>query len=123
MAEKPKVLFVDDELINRHIAERALRNSFDVIVSEEGGEALEILQNDPSIQLIITDLHMPGMNGLEFIQAAQQQSSHRQFFILSGYAMTKEIQEAIAAKQVVDYFEKPADFERIQAALKSGGVQ
>lgn len=121
MKEKPKILFVDDEVINRMIASRSLGSQYEVIAAEEGPKALEILQADPAIQLVITDMNMPGMTGLELIQEAHKQSSNRRYFILSGYAITKEIQEAINSNLVADYFEKPADFERIHEALEKAG--
>ncbi|WP_306643851.1 response regulator [Sanyastnella coralliicola] len=118
MGEKRKVLYVDDEPINRHIISSILGKEYDVISVESGPQGLESLESDPEIQLIISDLHMPVMSGLEFIQEAQKRHTGKRYFILSGHSLNKEIKEALDSKLINGFFEKPANFKRINAALK-----
>ncbi|MCH2197985.1 MAG: response regulator [Flavobacteriales bacterium] len=119
MGEKRKVLYVDDEPINRQIISSILGKEYDVIVVEDGPQGLDCLDSDPEIQLIISDLHMPLMSGLEFIQDAQKRFKGKRYFILSGHSLNKEIKEALDSKLISDFFEKPANFKLIDTALKS----
>ncbi|MEZ4687758.1 MAG: response regulator [Bacteroidia bacterium] len=118
MGSKKKVLCVDDESINLLIMKNILGKKHEVITAQEGTEALEILENEPDIGLVISDMHMPGMNGLEFILEARKRFSGKKYFMLSGFAITEEIQEALATRLISEYFEKPADFKKIEKALE-----
>lgn len=121
MISKKKVLCVDDEPINLLIIEKILGKKYEIIPAEGGVKALEILENTPDIGLVISDMHMPEMNGLEFIKEAQKQFSNKKYVMLSGYAKTEKIQEALDAGLISEYFEKPANFQKIEIALEGGG--
>lgn len=62
-------------------------------------------------------MSMPEMNGLEFIKEANKQFENKKFFMFSGYAITEEIQEAIDDKLILDYFQKPANFDAMDQSL------
>ncbi len=117
MEEKPLVLVVDDERINRVILERVLDSTFKVFAAEGASEALEILESNPEINLVITDMRMPNIDGLEFVKTAQLRWPKKAYFMLSGYAITKEIQAAVDAGLIKAYFTKPAKFDQIKKAL------
>ncbi len=112
-----KVLCIDDEPINLMILERILGKKYNVISAESGPKALEILQKDPEIQLIITDMRMPEMSGLEFIREANKRYHGKKFFMLSGYDITDEIQDALDSSLISTYFQKPPDFKKIDEVL------
>ena len=70
--EKVKILFVDDSESIREIVNFTLENEgYDVLLSDNGKNALNHL-NGQDINLIITDLHMPEMNGIELIKEVRQ---------------------------------------------------
>lgn len=119
MEKKLKVLYVDDELINRYIISRVLGEAYEVITVEGGEEALNKLEQDAEITYVISDLRMPKMTGLEFIAEAHKRFEGKKYFLLSGHSMNEEIKAALDANFIADYFEKPADFKRIDAALKA----
>jgi len=64
------VLYVDDEPINLELFKMSFRRVFNVIVAESGPQGLEVLQNTNGIKAVISDMKMPNMSGLEFIQKA-----------------------------------------------------
>ncbi|MDP6491777.1 MAG: response regulator, partial [Kiritimatiellia bacterium] len=67
--EKPSILIVDDEKNTREGLERALRREYRVATAESGDTALELMAEDPP-DILLTDLRMPGMDGLTLVQRA-----------------------------------------------------
>jgi two-component system cell cycle response regulator len=63
-----RVLVVDDSKVIRNAARKMLGAEFDVVIAEDGSEAWSILENDPAIQIVFTDLVMPGLNGYELLR-------------------------------------------------------
>ncbi|MEQ8705389.1 MAG: response regulator [Phaeodactylibacter sp.] len=118
MQNKKKVLCVDDEPINLLILRKILGRKYEVITAKHGEEALLVLEKDPEIELVITDMNMPGMNGLEFVREASKQFLNKKFFMLSGYAITDEIQGALDTGLIYEYFQKPTDYKQIDQALE-----
>jgi PAS domain S-box-containing protein len=82
------VLVVDDEFAVRHICE-SLLTAYDyrVHTAQDGEEALTLLrQRLPEIELIVTDLLMPGMSGFEFIRTARNLNPEIKIIAISGFA-------------------------------------
>lgn len=70
------ILAVDDEPHIRHVLRLVLqRAGYEVLVADNGREAVELWQNHPEVRLLVTDLVMPGMNGFELIRYVRQISS------------------------------------------------
>lgn len=113
------ILYVDDEAINLTVFAISFRKKYNVITAESATQALEILGKDSSIQVVISDLKMPQMNGLEFIRIAKPSFSNVKFFILTGFEQTDEITDAINDKLVVAYFKKPFSLQKIEEAVNT----
>ena len=118
MKERKKVLYVDDEPINLLILKRILDKKYEVITAESGHEALSILEEKAEIELIISDLKMTGMSGMEFIQEAQKRFETKKYFVLSSYTINDEMQKALDNKIILAYFEKPAEAALIDKVLQ-----
>ncbi len=72
------VLVVDDSETVRQVLQLTLNNAgFDVIEAEDGDDALAKLASAQAVDMLITDLNMPNMDGLELIQKVRQDSKHR----------------------------------------------
>ncbi len=67
--ELPRILYVDDEIINLELLQLTFMNDFKVIIAESAAEGLRLLALNPDIHVVISDLKMPVMNGLDFIKA------------------------------------------------------
>ena len=68
MENKQTILLVDDSKLNRDILKEFLTNTYNFLEAENGKEALEYVEDDFTIDLILLDINMPEMNGFEFLE-------------------------------------------------------
>jgi two-component system response regulator (stage 0 sporulation protein F) len=113
MSERQTILYVDDEPFNLQLFAIHAEEQYNILTAESGAEGLEILKKNPQICVIVTDMKMPGMNGLEFISLAKKKRPDILYFLVTGYDITNEISEAITKKIIVDYYRKPYKVEQI----------
>jgi response regulator RpfG family c-di-GMP phosphodiesterase len=117
MSEKTTLLYVDDEPINLLLFEINFKHNYNVIIAGSGIEGLEKLQSNPDIMVVVSDMKMPGMNGIEFIKAANEKFPHILYFIYTGYDITKEIADALDEKLIIKYFSKPFNMKEIDKSI------
>ncbi len=103
----PKILYVDDEMINLQLFEINLRKKFDVFITDNVMKGFELLEKNPDVSIVVSDMRMPVMNGLEFIKKSKNMFPKISYFMLSGYEITDEIQQAINSGLIIRYFRKP----------------
>jgi DNA-binding NtrC family response regulator len=107
-----KVLLVDDEEdFTRLLAERLEARGLQVEVATSGSSALERVQGE-SYDVIVLDLAMPGMDGIETLKRLHEQNPDLQIILLTGPATLQKGVEAmkLGAREVL---EKPADMETL----------
>ncbi|HCT29761.1 MAG TPA: response regulator [Bacteroidales bacterium] len=119
MSSSIKVLYVDDEPINLLLFKANFKKKFEVITAKSGNEGLTILNNNPDTKVVISDMKMPGMSGLEFIRIAKQNYPNVSFYILTGFDITDEISNALEEKLIHKYFKKPFNINEIEKAIIS----
>lgn len=116
-----QILLVDDETYVVDDLEIAFHwescSISKVFKAYSGKEALRIIQTE-RIDIVITDISMPGMNGLELIQSIRDAQLKIKCILLTGYAEFDYAKEAIH-QGVVEYLIKPLDHARLHACLKS----
>jgi len=117
MNDRHKILYVDDELINLQLFKINFSKKYEVSIAESGIKGLEMLAGNPEIKVVVSDMKMPNMNGVEFIIQAKEAHPNIKFFILTGFEITEEIQEAINSKLVLKYFMKPFNMREIDTAI------
>ena len=117
MSDLKKILYVDDEVMNLFLFENLLAQNFEIVTTKSPEKGLEILETDDSFDLIISDMKMPGMNGLEFIKKAQEFYKTCPYNILSGYHKIPEIEEALESGLICSYLQKPFEVEEITASI------
>ncbi len=123
MNEKIRILVVDDESIVRVSCKRILEpEGFLVDIAADGYEAIELIKRQP-YNIIITDLKMPKMDGLEVLQWIKKNSPASKVVVITGFS-TPEIAERSAEAGATKYLEKPFTPETlisvIQSAIKEG---
>lgn len=117
--EKNKVLYVDDEVVNLKLFEIIFRKKYNVIIAESGAQGLRILENTPDIPIVVSDMRMPEMSGIDFIKKAKAFYPDKIFFILTGFEITDEIQDAIESGIILQYFRKPLNKTEIETAIEN----
>ncbi len=87
MAERPRILLVDDELVVRTVLAGELGDrGYSILEAESGRHALGLVEAGEQMDMIVTDLSMPGMDGVELIRAIQAKSPRLPAILLTGYA-------------------------------------
>lgn len=116
--EKPTILYVDDEKINLFIFERLFEKKFNIITVLSAKEALSILEkSDTQIDILISDMRMPVMNGIELINKAKQQHPDIMYYILTGFEFNTDIENAFESKLIKKYFMKPINVQEIESSI------
>jgi excisionase family DNA binding protein len=110
--ERPRILVVDDEQAVRDLLVKTLTMAdYEVDTAEDGAAALDRLKSS-DYDLLITDLKMPGMDGLSVIRQARQQSMVLPIIVITGYSTEASAIEAINLG-VSGYLTKPFRLPRI----------
>ena len=120
------VLLVDDEVsFVETFSERLVMRNLDISKAFSGEEALQVLEKNPNIEVIILDVKMPGMGGIETLVKIKEKLPLVEVIMLSGHA---DVESAIdGMKQgAFDYLMKPCDIDQIitkvtDAAAKKRG--
>ena len=100
------VLLVEDEPMVRSVAERALtRHGYTVLTADNGEDALEIIAKNEPIDLLISDVVMPGMDGPTMVREARQSRPELKVLFMSGYA-EEQLRKSIDIENV-NFLPKP----------------
>ena len=116
---KPVVLVVDDEPVARQSLSDILRlEGYSVSSAPNGQAAVEFVRTHP-VDLMIVDLRMPGMDGLEVIQVINQVSPETEVILLTAHGSIETAVQALRLR-IHDYLLKPALPPQILASVKKG---
>ncbi|HKK62670.1 MAG TPA: response regulator [Bacteroidales bacterium] len=111
-----KILYVDDEPMNLLLFESMFDKTHTVFTAESPEEGLNMLRDD-NFQVVVSDMKMPEMSGIEFIEVAKQNYPDIVYYILTGYHITQDIKNAIDRKLIKKYFQKPFSKAEIEKAI------
>jgi two-component system, cell cycle sensor histidine kinase and response regulator CckA len=111
------VLLVEDEPMVRTVAERALtRHGYTVITAESGEDALEVLARGDPIELLISDVVMPGMDGPTMVRVARESRPELKILFMSGYA-EEQLRKSIDIENV-NFLPKPFSVTELAEAAR-----
>lgn len=111
------LLIADDEPNIRRVLQAIfVKDGYEVQVAENGVKALEWASANP-VSLLITDLIMPDMNGVELIQKVKQKHPDSVAIVITAYATIKTCVDAMRFG-ASDYITKPFDMDEIRAVVK-----
>ena len=102
------ILYIDDEENNLISFRATFRLKYNVITANSAAEALKILSEKP-IEIIITDLRMPGITGVEFLESILESYPDPIRILLTGYTDIGAIIDAVNKGKIFHYLTKPWD--------------
>jgi two-component system, NtrC family, response regulator len=111
------ILVVDDEPNYLIVLSELLRDEgFEVFTAPDGKEGLVVVQ-EVDLDLVITDMQMPGMDGLQFLDKIKEKNSHLPVIMITAYA---EVEKAVAAMQAgaFNYLAKPFSNDELLVNIK-----
>lgn len=120
MASAIRILVVDDDLATLEFLRSILalaHDGFDVLGVPSAEEALLALRRTP-FQLLITDVRLPGINGLELVRVARANRPDLPVILITAYALSEMDQEVVALR-VTNFFRKPLDAEDFLEAVSA----
>jgi DNA-binding response OmpR family regulator len=116
---KSNILIVDDEPVTRKSLSDILRlEGYNVSSVPNGQAAVEFVRTH-HIDLMVVDLRMPGMDGLEVVQVVNQLAPDTEVILLTAYASTETAIQALRLR-IHDYLQKPAPPAQIVSSVKKG---
>ncbi|MBI5162493.1 MAG: EAL domain-containing protein [Magnetospirillum sp.] len=118
-----KVLLVDDEPRVLAALRRGLGDRFSLACASSGAEALELLDSHGPFAVLVTDMRMPGMSGLELLREARRRVPETVRLVLSGYADFDAVTAAVNEGAVFRYHSKPVAPEVLAASIEGALVR
>ncbi|MCK4427643.1 MAG: response regulator [candidate division Zixibacteria bacterium] len=114
----PRILIVDDEENILSSLKRLFRKEpYQILTARSGEEGLKIL-DDHQVDLIISDLKMPQMNGIEFLKRAKEKNPVPLRIVLTGHADLRSIIDAIDQGEIYRFLLKPWDDEELKMTIR-----
>ncbi|MDB6066289.1 MAG: two-component system response regulator [Pedosphaera sp.] len=116
-ASAPLILIVDDDVGQRSLLDSFLTSQFFKTVTADSGErGLEVLRTQP-IDMMISDVRMPGISGLETLRLARKEHARLPILLVTAYT---DVRDAVGAIRdgAVDYLAKPIDLDQLLSAVR-----
>ena len=113
-----RILIVDDDPGQRSLLDSFLRGQgFETVLAPSGERALELLRGSERFSLMISDVRMPGISGLETLRQARRENAVLPVLLVTAYA---DIREAVGAMRdgALSYLAKPIDLDELLATVR-----
>ena len=121
MSQTPKILVVDDEpdlepLMLQRMRRDIRKRRYQFVFAHNGLEALERLEQDPTIDMVLSDINMPRMDGLALLSQIAKVAPNLRSVIISAYGDMKNIRTAMN-RGAFDFVTKPIDFDDLRVTI------
>jgi len=111
-AERPRLMVVDDDPEVRVIVAEFLEDfGYRVVQASGGAEALSLLSHTPDLRMIITDIRMPDMSGIELADIATRRQHDLKVILISGYFVSQQVDWR--------FLRKPFRMKDLEAAVRA----
>ncbi len=114
-----RILIVDDEPTVIKIHQLQLESQFTIEIADSGHGGLKRLENDGPFAVVVSDMHMPGMNGTEFLSIVQKRWPQSVRVMLTGNDRQQVAVDAVNEGNIFRFLNKPCPSERLAKALKA----
>jgi len=118
-----RVLYVDDEPNILAGYQRMLRKEFEIVTAVGGAAGLEAIDRDGPFAVIVADMRMPGMDGVEFLRRAKQAAPDSVRMMLTGNADQQTAIDAVNEGDIFRFLNKPCQKDVLSASLSAGIAQ
>ena len=127
MEEPHQILIVDDEpdlepLIMGRMRRQSGRVNMLFLFAQNGVQALEVLKEHPDVDIVISDINMPEMDGLTLLDQIRKVDPNIRAIIVSAYGDMKNIRTAMR-RGAVDFITKPINFEDFEETIERTVIQ
>jgi signal transduction histidine kinase/CheY-like chemotaxis protein len=113
----PRILIVDDEPYMCDVCSRTLqRGGYEVIAMSDSHAAARLLRGEQRFDLLLTDITMPAMSGLELAHVAREQDPTIAIIIMTGYATMENLQQSVR-RGIADFLSKPFELDHLRLAV------
>jgi signal transduction histidine kinase len=113
----PRILVVDDEPYMCDVCSRTLqRGGYDVVATSDPYVAERALRGDQHFDLLLTDIKMPAMSGLELANIARERDPAIAIIIMTGFATMENLQQSVQ-RGIADFLSKPFELEHLRLAI------
>jgi response regulator RpfG family c-di-GMP phosphodiesterase len=113
-----KILLVDDDANILEAYKRQLRKQFTIETAQGGRKGLEAVRTRGPFAVIVSDLRMPGMDGIQFLEAAREHAPASVRCVLTGYADLNAAIAAVNKGNLFHFLTKPCSPEELSRALE-----
>ncbi|MEW6719215.1 MAG: response regulator [Thermodesulfobacteriota bacterium] len=113
-----RILCVDDERNTLRALSRAFMDEeYEILTAPSGAEGIAVLEEMSPVQVVISDYRMPGMNGVEFLKQVRERWPDAVRMVMSGYADTCSVVDAINEGQIYKFIPKPWSDEELRMTI------
>ncbi len=123
MPDPARVLLVDDETNVLAGLKRQLRKDFSISVALSGQEALGIIKAEATFEVIVVDMRMPEMNGIELLEQVMRITPDTTRIMLTGNAEQQTAIDAVNEGHVFRFFTKPISMNDLSSGIHAGVAQ
>ncbi|MEX2186413.1 MAG: HD domain-containing phosphohydrolase [Pirellulales bacterium] len=119
----PRVLLVDDERLLVEAVQRHIRRRFDVHIATRASEAFDILAQQGPFAVVVSDMKMPGMDGIQFLAGVKESWPDATRIMLTGLTDVQTAINAVNDGHVFRFLTKPCPADILTAAIEAGAKQ
>jgi DNA-binding NtrC family response regulator len=117
--DNPKILIVDDELLIRDLLyDYFLSKNYTIMTANNAEEALEIVGQQSEFDVLLTDIKMDGIDGLQLVEEVRHTHPQLPVIVMTAYPTVETAVEALH-KRVYDYIIKPFNINRLFAVVEA----
>ncbi len=114
-----RILLVDDDANVLAGYERSLRRKFTVRTALSGDRGLSLIEDEGPFSVVVADMQMPGMNGVQFLRKAQDKAPDSVRLMLTGNSDQQTVADAVNHGHVFSFLNKPCSVDVLEAALEN----
>jgi DNA-binding NtrC family response regulator len=119
MEDNKSILIIDDEPNIRRVLEAVfMKDRYEVFTAESGRKALDVISSQPNLDVVLCDLIMPDMNGVEVLKAAKEANPALSVVMITAHGTIRTAVEAMKLG-AFDYITKPFDMDEIKLVVKN----